>query len=106
MPCANRTWTSNEKDAIDKQSIDSPSLRFQAISSTEDPSAKTESKLPLRSCSSATRGTLSQPCMSENKTVGATSIFSHLFLGSQQDVMDEVSEWLVIISPFFFFLQR
>ena len=37
-----------------------------------------------------TRGSLSHPCLSETNKVGATSIFSHLFLGSQNDVTDEV----------------
>jgi len=60
---------------------------------TKEASAKPEPKLPLcqgSPCSPSTRATLSQPCMSANKNVEATSIFPHLFLGSQQDVMDEV----------------
>ena len=44
-----------------------------------------------RNTSPMTRGSLSHPCLSESKKVGVTSIFPHLFLGSQNDVADEVS---------------
>jgi len=61
-------------------------------------SSEKESTASKENHSSAPRGTLSQPCLSESASVGATSIFPHLFLGSQNDVSDEVKIEFVIVA--------
>ena len=92
VPSANQKWTNSGEFANEKQSVDSSPVRFQSTSCMNGEGGKSEQKLLLshNPCSPVTRATLSQPCMSENKSVVATSIFPHLFLGSQQDVTDEV----------------
>ena len=48
-----------------------------------------DSPTPSAERTSSSRTTLSQPCIG-SASVRATSIFPHLFLGSESDVADEV----------------
>ncbi|XP_078494444.1 dual specificity phosphatase [Ciona intestinalis] len=89
-PNTNNNNNSNNNNDKDKQSS-----QMQFRSTTPSTNDATTAALSAQNAppvsggrTPATRSTLSQPCLSSSN-VRATSIFPHLFLGSQNDVSDE-----------------
>lgn len=96
MPSANKNWNcNNNNDPNVNQTCSSTNQSSSSAISTAQRSSSPKVTLACRSRSSAARITLSHPCVSDTQTVGATTIFPHLFLGSQQDVIDEVHQDLI-----------
>uniref|UniRef100_H2Z577 protein-tyrosine-phosphatase n=1 Tax=Ciona savignyi TaxID=51511 RepID=H2Z577_CIOSA len=97
MPNDNSSLNSNSNNnSNNDKEKQSSEMQFHSTTPNSEqrfpvaPSAQAAPAAPATStsCSSGSRGTLSQPCLSVSN-VRATSIFPHLFLGSQNDVSDQ-----------------
>nr|CAB3240230.1 DUSP8.16 dual specificity phosphatase [Phallusia mammillata] len=84
--------TSTSDNHTNSNTHNDKNMKFHAALTSQEP--MTSLGVPKQSGNPRTppvsRGTLSQPCLSESANVGVTSIFPHLFLGSQNDASDEV----------------
>ncbi|CAK8683337.1 unnamed protein product [Clavelina lepadiformis] len=95
MPSSSQNNNSNNNSDTcnDPSDVNDTPMLFHSSASVHlnAPTPKSPSRAAdvQRARSPANRGTLSQPCLSEPASVGPTSIFPHLFLGSQEDVKDK-----------------